>query len=192
MGSEHYYVAWISLRSANTLKWLFLNPSVVNFSLNLTWSTVESYWNGGWQKPGWILQHIISNLVQTKSYRQYSEVSKVWWKCKTCDHQVVQHVDVDGETIPQWECGQQRCVSLQHLSLPGSVLQVDVSWQILFLQNLFSGSILPSDLGGDGTLGPMTNNHNVEELRTMENYFSDILKYGYTQEWFYKLPTSKL
>ena len=134
--------------------------------------------------PIWCRQ---SHIVNTPRYLKYDGKLKLHG-----DHQVVQHVDVDGETVPQWECGQQRCVSLQHLSLPGSVLQVDVSWQILFLQNLFSGSILPSDLGGDGTLGPMTNNHNVEELRTMENYFSDILKYGYTQEWFYKLPTSKL
>ena len=46
---------------------------------------------------------------------------------------------------------------------------------------LFSsgGRILPTDLGGTGELGVMDNSHNVEGLRALQSYFTDILSYGY-------------
>jgi len=50
------------------------------------------------------------------------------------------------------------------------------------LRNYFSGDILPSDLGGTGAMGPMDNSHNVQQLREMQNYFTDILQYGYVQQ----------
>jgi len=50
------------------------------------------------------------------------------------------------------------------------------------LRDYFSGDILPSDLGGNGTMGPMDNSHNVEQLREMKKYFEEILQYGYKEE----------
>lgn len=48
------------------------------------------------------------------------------------------------------------------------------------LRNYFSGGrILPSDLGGTGELGMMDNSQNVEELRHLQPYFTEILSYGY-------------
>ena len=41
------------------------------------------------------------------------------------------------------------------------------------------GRILPSDLGGTGDLGVMDNSQNVEEIRKLQSYFTDILSYGY-------------
>ena len=41
------------------------------------------------------------------------------------------------------------------------------------------GRILPSDLGGTGELGPVDNSENVEGLRELQSYFTDILSYGY-------------
>jgi len=53
------------------------------------------------------------------------------------------------------------------------------SGDIASIREYFSEDMLPSDLGGTGSLGPMDNSHNVEELRTMEKYFKDLTHYGF-------------
>lgn len=47
------------------------------------------------------------------------------------------------------------------------------------LHQYISADILPSDMGGNGSQGPMDNSHNVEELLGMEDYFKDALTMGY-------------
>ena len=39
--------------------------------------------------------------------------------------------------------------------------------------------ILPSDLGGNGKMGPMDNQHNVLGLRKMDSFFQEIKEFGY-------------
>jgi len=47
------------------------------------------------------------------------------------------------------------------------------------IRDYISGDILPSDLGGNGKMGPMENQHNVAGLRKMESFFQDIQQFGY-------------
>jgi len=47
------------------------------------------------------------------------------------------------------------------------------------IRDYISGDVLPSDLGGNGTMGLMDNEHNVNELRKMESFFENIRHFGY-------------
>jgi len=53
------------------------------------------------------------------------------------------------------------------------------SGDISSIHSYISGDILPSDLGGNGKMGPMDNEHNVVELKKMKQFFQDIKQYGY-------------
>lgn len=47
------------------------------------------------------------------------------------------------------------------------------------LREQIGGNLLPSDLGGDGTLGSLDNKDNVTELRKMEEFFQTMGQFGY-------------
>ena len=90
-------------------------------------------------------------------------------------------------TFLQWECSEQCGVPLQW-DQSERLLQVGIvaglagptfsaeQQPILFSSG---GRILPTDLGGTSEQGVMDNSHNVEGLRALQSYFTDILSYGY-------------